>query len=289
VAYVSYNALPGGRAREALRDMLRFHAAATEDPQERIEQARALLRFLLEGWPLMRSQVEQLLSRSDAGLLHDELAPINEPVYFHEFVGHAGRYGLQYLAEADFFEMQIGVVSERVADALLAVEDPVRREQYLDFLTCATRACASRTSWAGSWSCCSTAPATGPRWPSSCGRSSPIAAIPSPRTCARAWIAAFRGSRDWRFSSAEPRVRPRGRGRTQGRAGGRGAPYLMNSISEYFGSGHRSSATMCSSRSATARVDSIAGMTVSRMYLASSRPSSAGWPALAFSRARIAS
>ena len=41
--------------------------------------------------------------------------------------------------------------------------------------------------------------------------------------------------------------------------------YLMNSISEYFGSGHKSSATSFSKRSATSRTSSIAGMTVSRM------------------------
>jgi hypothetical protein len=134
VAYVSYNALPGGRLREALRDMLRFHTAELDEPHERIEQARALLRFLMEGWPLMRPQVEQLLDRGDASLLHDELAAVNEPVYFHEFVAHAGRHGLQYLAEADFFEMQTGAAPEPAADALVGVEDPVRREQYLDFL-----------------------------------------------------------------------------------------------------------------------------------------------------------
>ena len=134
VAYVSYNALPGWRVRQALRDILRFHTAATEDPREQIEEARALMQLLLEGWPLVRTQVEQLLSRSGAGLLHDELAPDNEPVYFVQFVEHAGRHGLQYLAEADFFEMQIGVASERITAALLEVDDPVRREQYLDFL-----------------------------------------------------------------------------------------------------------------------------------------------------------
>ena len=41
--------------------------------------------------------------------------------------------------------------------------------------------------------------------------------------------------------------------------------YLMKSISEYFGSGQRSSATSFSSRSATSRTSSIAGITVSRM------------------------
>jgi SAM-dependent methyltransferase len=141
VAYVSYNALPGGRVREALRDMLLFHTAGIAEPGERVAQARALLRFLLEGLPaehdfaaVMRRQAEGLLARGDASLLHDDLAEVNEPVYFHELVAHAARHGLQYLAEADFFEMQTGVVSGPAAEALLGVEDPIRREQYLDFL-----------------------------------------------------------------------------------------------------------------------------------------------------------
>ena len=85
VAYVSYNALPGGRLREALRDMLVFHTAELTDPRERVAQARALLRFLLDGAPgehglgaLMRGQAERMLARSDATLLHDELAEVND-------------------------------------------------------------------------------------------------------------------------------------------------------------------------------------------------------------------
>jgi len=141
VAYVSYNALPGGRVREALRDMLVFHTATLDDPRERVAEARGLLRFLVEGAPeqhalgaAMRSHAERLLAHSDATLLHDELAEVNDAVYFHEFAAHAARHGLQYLAEADFFEMQIGAASEPAAQALLAIDDPVRREQYLDFL-----------------------------------------------------------------------------------------------------------------------------------------------------------
>jgi methyltransferase-like protein/ubiquinone/menaquinone biosynthesis C-methylase UbiE len=141
VAYVSYNALPGGRVRQALRDMLRFHTAEVAEPAERAAQGRALLRFLLEGWPaehdfaaVMRRQAEGALDRGDASLLHDDLAEVNEPVYFHELVAHAERHGLQYLAEADFFEMQTGVLPDPVGETLRGVQDPVRREQYLDFL-----------------------------------------------------------------------------------------------------------------------------------------------------------
>jgi hypothetical protein len=46
------------------------------------------------------------------------------------------------------------------------------------------------------------------------------------------------------------------------------AVYLTKRISEYFGSGQRSSATMPSSVSATSRTAPIAGMIVSRVYSA---------------------
>ena len=141
IAYVSYNVLPGGRVSGALRDMLVFHTAGLDDPAERIEQARALLRLLIGGWSdehefgaIMRRQSERLLERSDETLFHDELAAVNEPVYFHAFMSHAARCGLQYLAEADFFEMQTGVLPEAVSDELLRIEDVIRREQYLDFI-----------------------------------------------------------------------------------------------------------------------------------------------------------
>ncbi len=137
VAYVSYNALPGGHARLALRDMLLFHTAALEDSDERAAQARALLRFVVEGTPgdtELRRRAAELLERSDATLLHDDLAAVNEPIHFHAFAAHAARHGLQYLAEADFFEMQIGALPEPAADALREIEDPIRREQYLDLL-----------------------------------------------------------------------------------------------------------------------------------------------------------
>ena len=141
IAYVSYNVLPGGRVSGALRDMLVFHTAGVDDPVERIDQARTLLRLLLRGWSdehefgaIMRRQSERLLERSDETLFHDELAAVNEPVYFHGFMSHAARCGLQYLAEADFFEMQTGVLPEALSDELLRIEDVIRREQYLDFI-----------------------------------------------------------------------------------------------------------------------------------------------------------
>ena len=94
----------------------------------------------------MRRQAERLLERSDETLFHDELAAVNEPVYFHEFVSHAASCGLQYLAEADFFEMQ--TLPEPVSNELVGVHDVIRREQYLDFLRggCSARHCSAARS-----------------------------------------------------------------------------------------------------------------------------------------------
>ncbi len=142
VAYVSYNALPGGHVREALREMMRFHVRAVTEPDERIAQARALLELLRAGWSdadafgsLMSQWAGQVGERIGEALYHDDLAETNEAFYFHQFISHATRHGLQFLAEADFFEMQVGPLPEPVSEALAALDhDVLTREQYLDFL-----------------------------------------------------------------------------------------------------------------------------------------------------------
>lgn len=142
VAYVSYNALPGGHVREALREMMRFHVREVTEPKDRVAQTRALLELLGAGWSdadafgsLMSQWAGQVGERSDETLYHDDLAETNEAFYFHDFISHAARHGLQFLAEADFFEMQVGVLPEPVGEALAELDDDVlTREQYLDFL-----------------------------------------------------------------------------------------------------------------------------------------------------------
>jgi hypothetical protein len=70
-------------------------------------------------------------------LYHDDLADINDPVYFHEFAAHAGRHGLQYLGEAEFHTMQDQAFPPEVVTALAHLQsNVVLKEQYLDFLRC---------------------------------------------------------------------------------------------------------------------------------------------------------
>src|SRR5439155_7139696 len=46
VAYVSYNTYPGWHMREMVWHMMRYHAGQFARPEEQVEQARALLKFL---------------------------------------------------------------------------------------------------------------------------------------------------------------------------------------------------------------------------------------------------
>ncbi|HEX5616818.1 MAG TPA: class I SAM-dependent methyltransferase [Solirubrobacteraceae bacterium] len=125
VAYVSYDVMPGGHVREITRQILRWHLRDVDDPAERIAGARALLRALADAGS---EQAEWALDQGDPALYHDELAPHHEAILFTDFVDHAGRHGLDFLAEADVFEMQAsGLPAEYAAG------DVIAREQYLDF------------------------------------------------------------------------------------------------------------------------------------------------------------
>jgi SAM-dependent methyltransferase len=141
IAYVSYNTFPGCHQRRMLREMMLYHTREDADPEAKLRGSLELVNLLAAAKPGSAALAEELRSireRSLSGLFHDDLAEVNEPVYFYEFVEHAQRHGLQFLAEAQFSSMQIAEYAPELAEALcsMAGEDAVRRQQYLDFLKC---------------------------------------------------------------------------------------------------------------------------------------------------------
>lgn len=151
VAYISYNTYPGYHIRQMTREMMLFHTRDLHEPKEKIQQGLSLLKFLLQKYPtpdearsdlygaLLTEQLDLLLShRHDEQVFHDDLAAINTPVYFYQFVSHAAPYGLQFLAEADFHETQYHTFQPKVREMLdrFGDENVLLREQYLDFLKC---------------------------------------------------------------------------------------------------------------------------------------------------------
>jgi SAM-dependent methyltransferase len=144
VAFVSYNAFPGGHLRRMVREMMLYHVHRAPDARIRIAQSLALVKFLADAVPaedeyaaLLKNELERI-TRFDPGyVFHDDLAAANEPVYFHQFMEHAARHGLQFLAEADYFSMNVRQLPRAAREALEPLgENVLAREQYLDFLKC---------------------------------------------------------------------------------------------------------------------------------------------------------
>jgi len=144
VAFVSYNVFPGWRIAGMVREMLRYHTLGIDDPGERVEQAKALLRFVAVAHDdddpygrLLAAECERVSGYPPWYLHHDDLADVNDPVYFHEFVAQAKRFGLAFLAEADFASMTGADLPKEALEKLDELSgDPVLRGQYLDFVKC---------------------------------------------------------------------------------------------------------------------------------------------------------
>jgi SAM-dependent methyltransferase len=145
LAYVSYNAHPGGYIRQMLREMAHFHARGLSDPRERAERARflfALLHRLGEaGGPtfydgVLGEDVHSLAVGPSEMLVHDLLSAEYEPVWLVDFVAAARAAGLDYVADAIPEASRVPPWSDAV-EAFVAEAsggDRVAREQYFDFL-----------------------------------------------------------------------------------------------------------------------------------------------------------
>jgi methyltransferase-like protein/ubiquinone/menaquinone biosynthesis C-methylase UbiE len=142
VAYISYNVYPGCHFRQMLREMMLFHVQQFSNLKDKVQQAQALIKFLAESQPkddkykeFLIQELDQLSERTEGGIFHDDLAEINVPVYLHQFVDHASRHSLQFLGEADFFEMQDRIYPPQTVEVLKSLSgNVIIKEQYLDFL-----------------------------------------------------------------------------------------------------------------------------------------------------------
>jgi 2-polyprenyl-3-methyl-5-hydroxy-6-metoxy-1,4-benzoquinol methylase len=141
IAFVSYNAMPGGHMRRIARDLMRFHTREVADPAEKVRESENILEWAIKASGRADYYRDLLQSRlktmSDgAALFHDDLNDIYEPVYFEDFVADAVRHRLQYAGEADFFEMSGALASPTALEQInqMSRGDRIRKEQYMDFL-----------------------------------------------------------------------------------------------------------------------------------------------------------
>jgi SAM-dependent methyltransferase/methyltransferase-like protein len=142
IAYISYNAQPGNHLHELSRGIMRYHVANFEEPQEKIRQARGILKFLADSRTTpnpyvtgLKAESERVLKYTDEVFFHDDLSEINQPFYFHEFIQDARRHGLQFLGEASPNELGPRTFAPEVMTKMKELEagDELVREQYKDF------------------------------------------------------------------------------------------------------------------------------------------------------------
>jgi SAM-dependent methyltransferase len=144
VAFISYNAYPGCHIRHMTRDMLLYHTENAPDAETKISQARSLMSFLSQSHgvddeygTLLRAEAARISNYAPNHLYHDDLAGENQPFYLHQFADLAQAQGLQYLGDADYASMHATRYPPAVQQILATLgDDPIRLEQYLDFIKC---------------------------------------------------------------------------------------------------------------------------------------------------------
>ncbi|ABV75453.1 hypothetical protein A1C_06100 [Rickettsia akari str. Hartford] len=143
IAYISYNTLPGWNMVRTIRDMMMYHSSAFANVRDRIAQSRLLLEFVKDSLENSKTPYAEVL-KTESGLLakqtdhylrHDHLEEENAQFYFHEFMNEARKHNLQYLADCNLSTMYLGNMPLKVVEKLKEVNDIVRTEQYMDFIT----------------------------------------------------------------------------------------------------------------------------------------------------------
>ena len=140
VAYASYNAYPAAHLRNAVRDMMTFHAAQLGTPStERATVGREFLGALggvakgPDVWKQVLAFESERLGKQRLDVIsHDEMGAFYNSFRFAEIVAESG---LQYLAESSLRRLLAPLDAEltKAVDGFGAT-DLIAREQYLDFL-----------------------------------------------------------------------------------------------------------------------------------------------------------
>jgi len=83
----------------------------------------------------LTKEAELLAKQGDHYLRHDHLEDENKQYYFNEFMAEAGKNGMQYLSDCSLSSMYLGNMGKEIAEKLKDLNDIVRTEQYMDFIT----------------------------------------------------------------------------------------------------------------------------------------------------------
>ncbi len=143
LVFLSYHTFPGWNNLSTVRDFALYHAQNFETIPEKINQVRLLFDYVSEVVQnsdsayakLMMETAEMLKNKPDFSIEHDFLDPKSKAFYFSQFIQVAKENGLQYVVDADISKLYINNYPKIIKDKIGKIDDPIRMEQFLDFLT----------------------------------------------------------------------------------------------------------------------------------------------------------
>ena len=142
IAYLNFNALPGGHLRRLVRDMMQFRLAVFDDPEAHGEDAVRFVRLVAAAQPegssyrlMLEEELRRIEHNPPGVLFHDDLVPHRQAFHFRRVVEHAARHGLQYLCEARPADVHPGRYPAKIRAAMHRFGGGrIAREQCFDFL-----------------------------------------------------------------------------------------------------------------------------------------------------------
>lgn len=143
LAYISYNVLPGWNSVKSVRDMMIYHSSYFPTMADKFAQAGAFIGFINEILQdtnnahahAIRNEINLLQNKPMNYVVHEHLSEENQAYYFHEFMKKASAQGLQYVADAHLSTMYLGNMPPKAVEKLKEINDIIRMEQYMDFIT----------------------------------------------------------------------------------------------------------------------------------------------------------
>ena len=143
MAIISYNTKPGWCHIAPIRDAMYMHGNRFNEPKDKLAQAKAYMKFILEAMPnrtegvgkMLQDKYDMFMKSKDYYLYHELLEPDNTPLYFTEFMEMAKEHNLQYLSETAPQYMMNNNLSQKFLDIAKQATDRVIIEQMHDFIT----------------------------------------------------------------------------------------------------------------------------------------------------------
>ena len=150
IAYLNFNALPGGHLRNLARDLMHFRLSLFDDPEAHGEDAVRFVRLVAGSQPdgspyrrILEEEIDRFEHNPVSVLFHDDLVPAHQAFHFRSVVGHAALHGLRYLCEARPADVHPGRYPASIQAALDRFGGGrIAREQCFDFLVCQMYRCS---------------------------------------------------------------------------------------------------------------------------------------------------